>query len=301
MQPIFESFFGSTTRDIHNANLIALGIPWDLSSSYRKGSSKGPTKIREATSGALYNPFTETDANIKDKWRIFDIGNISITSKSAMKVQKSVLKSLKPYKNAKYRFLFLGGDHIISYFAIKSLSELGFFNDKAVGILYLDAHPDLYPEYNGDKYSHACVLRRIIDETTLKPQNIAQVGIRASTPQQREYSELNDILFITRKNFHKKGPFKIADIIINKFIDNVDILYLSVDLDILDPAFAPGLGNPEPSGLITSEIIDFINELGVLPIFGFDIVELCPDYDQSMITAFAAAKIIKEVLGIMNV
>jgi len=102
------------------------------------------------------------------------------------------------------------------------------------------------------------------------------------------------------EEFQEKGTAATAYLIEKRFLPTIDQIYLSIDLDILDPAFAPGLGNPEPGGLTTRNIINFIQELSNLPIFAFDIVELCPDYDQSNITAFAAAKIIKETLGVMN-
>ncbi len=297
-----SSFFGITIKDIDEANLIALGVPWDASSSYRKGCAKAPKKIRQATSGELYNPYTEASINIEDKWQIFDAGDVEILNADASTTRKDVLATIKRNYNMKenLRFLFLGGDHLITYFSFYSLFEIGLFQENRVGIIYFDAHPDLYYQYKGNMYSHACVLRRIIDQTKINPKNIIQVGIRASTHEQEKFAKNAGITTITMNEFQRKGAAATAYLIEKKFVRTVDQIYLSIDLDILDPAFAPGLGNPEPGGLTTRETIDLIQKLSRLPIFAFDIVELCPTYDQSNVTAFAAAKIIKETLGIMN-
>lgn len=297
-----SSFFEATIDDLDEANLIVLGIPWDASSSYRKSSTNAPNIIRQATSGELYNPYTEINVNIKDKWLIFDAGDVEISSNDAMNSRKEVLTTLTRMYDAKkkQRFLFLGGDHLITYFSFYSLCDLGFFQGKNSGIIYLDAHPDLYYQYKGNIYSHACVLRRIIDQTKIDSNNIIQIGIRASTKEQREFAINAGIKTITKNEFLEEKPEIIANVIKEKFTDNVDRIYLSIDLDILDPAFAPGLGNPEPGGLSTRELVSFIQELSNLPIFAFDVVELSPAYDQSNITAFAAAKVIKETFGILN-
>ncbi|MFX0051921.1 MAG: agmatinase [Candidatus Hodarchaeota archaeon] len=296
-----DSFFGATVNHILEANFLVYGIPLDFSSSFRFGSTKGPESIRNATSNKLYNSYTEALIDIKEKWKIFDGGNIDINTLNPIEARKEVLKSLEQVLDEKLfsRFLFLGGDHLLTYFVIHSLSKLGIFNKKRVGILYLDAHPDLYKHYEENYYSHACVVRRILKDTSIAAQNIIQVGIRAPTPPQLEYAQKSKISIVTIKEFQELGPNETAKLVRTKFENKVDLIYLSIDLDVLDPAFAPGLGNPEPAGLIPREVIDFIQSLAGLPIYAFDIVELCPTYDQSMITAFVAAKLIKEVLGII--
>jgi agmatinase len=302
-EEVKSPFFEATLDDLDEANLIVLGIPWDASSSYRKGSAAAPNIIRQATSGELYNPYTENNVNIKDKWLIFDAGNVEISSNDAITSRKEILSTLAQIYDSKknQRFLFLGGDHLITYFSFYSLSELAFFREKKSGIIYLDAHPDLYYQYKGNLYSHACVLRRILDQTKIDPKNIIQIGIRASTKEQREFVLNSGIKTFYKKQLLERKSIDIVEEIKDKLSESVEKIYLSIDLDILDPAFAPGLGNPEPGGLTTRELINFIQELSDLPISVFDVVELSPTYDQSNITAFAAAKVIKETLGIMKV
>ncbi len=301
MRPLeFEEdlFFGSTTNSLEEASLGIIGIPWHEFSSFRKCSAQAPDGLRLATSNKLYNPFTETLIDIRDKWKVFDAGNILIESQSPEITYNSIFRKIKDIttQNSSLKYLFLGGDHLITYFSLKALNEV--FH-KPVGILYLDAHPDLYPEYNGNPYSHACVLQRIIDETAIQPNKIIQIGIRASTPNQQRFCESKNIRSISVANYlSNTGQFS-KEYFQEAFTD-VEGVYLSIDLDVLDPAFAPGVGNPEPGGLSTRNLVNLINQFQGLPLLGFDIVEYCPLFDHSNITAFAAAKCIKEVLGVMD-
>lgn len=293
-----SDFFNCRTLDVIESNLLVAGIPWDFSSSFRRGSAAAPPLIRQATTSDLYNSFTESMINLTEKWKIFDCGDIE-ESEDVNLVRNLIYERIK--ENTKHHsvdnFLFLGGDHLSTYFSFLALSKLGML-DENVGILYLDAHPDLYDSYEGNKYSHACVLRRIIDETIIKPKDIVHFGIRAASSDQVKFAKEENIRMITCSEFRRNPLNEIIAAIKERFSTKKKI-YLSVDLDILDPSFAPGLGNPEPGGLSTSEVVNFIQEISDLPIFAFDVVEYNPKYDHSMISAYAAAKIIKEILGIM--
>ena len=293
-------FFGATCYSLVEANFAVVGIPWDISSSYRIGSAKAPTKIRAATTGDLYNPYTEKGLNIQDKWKIFDCGDIKISTNKESEVKEQVVKTIKPLSEKIKNFLFLGGDHLATYFSVCALTKLNAFSDKKIGILYLDSHPDLYNDYKGNPYSHACVLRRILDESPINPENIYQVGIRAATPDQLEFIDKAGISMVSTDEILKRGVKSVTDQVNKIFKDSVDLVYLSIDLDVLDPAFVPGVGNPEPGGISTSQLIQIIKNIDSLPIFSFDIVELNPTYDHNQITAFTAAKIIKETLGILK-
>jgi agmatinase len=293
-------FFGATSYSLTDANLAVVGIPWDISSSYRLGSAKAPSKIRAATTGELYNPYTEKGLNIQHKWKIFDCGDVKISTKKESEVKELLFKTINPLSKEIKNFLFLGGDHLSTYFSVCALTKIKAFSDKKIGILYLDSHPDLYNDYKGNPYSHACVLRRIIEESPINPEDICQVGIRAATPEQIDYGEKNGISMITTEKILNNGIKSISNEVMESFDNSVDIIYLSIDLDVLDPAFVPGVGNPEPGGLSTAQLIQIIKNIQPLPIFSFDIVELNPTYDYDQIGAFAAAKIIKETLGILT-
>ncbi|MCE4598983.1 MAG: agmatinase [Desulfurococcales archaeon] len=274
-------YFGIPEGD--NPNLYILGVKWDASSSYRKGASRAPQVIREATSSKLYNSFTEDLVDLASTYTYRDLGDIE--ARDYREIMIRVVESIKKGgRDALY--LFLGGDHSITYSTIKAL-RMHHYPD-GFHLLYFDAHPDLYDIYGGDIYSHACVLRRIIEDELVDPGNVTIIGVRAATPEQVEYAIDRGINIVTMKQLEKH--FK-------KLLSSKEQVYISIDLDVLDPAYAPGVGNPEPGGLSTRQLLDFIwNIKG--EIVGFDIVEYNPLYDSSNVTAYTAAKLIREVLGL---
>ncbi|MFW9777427.1 MAG: agmatinase [Candidatus Heimdallarchaeota archaeon] len=294
-----QPFFGATTSEVQEANLAVLGIPWDASSSFQIGAALAPQYIRTATSGQLYNPYTEDLVNLKEKWKIYDWGDVHVPddvqeAKDYLVKIHATLKTVLQ-ENTDINFLFLGGDHLSTYFSLTSLYELGIFHNS--GLIYLDAHPDLYLEYEASPYSHACVVRRLIEEIQVDPKNIFQVGIRAATPSQANFAKKMGITTISAREFQQLGADAVAKIIGNLLTNAVDSIYLSIDLDVLDPSCAPGVPNPEPGGLLTRDLVTFIQTLPKTPVRAFDVVELLPAKDITGITGFAAAKIIRETLG----
>jgi len=261
-------------------NLYILGIPWDNSSSFRRGCAEGPRAIREATSEELYNSFNEDLVNLAEHWSYKDLGDIRVDTFEEL-VEK-VNTIVREHYNGEL-FLFLGGDHSITYATFKAIKEA---SGDDFGLIYFDAHPDMYPEYEGDKYSHACTVRRLIEEGWVKGENVVQIGVRAPTREQVEFAKEHGVKIISASEIYCSPVIQVP----------FEKAYLSFDMDVLDPAFAPGVGNPEPGGLSTRELVEVIKSLNV-EIIAFDIVELNPKYDYKGISAFAAAKIIREVLG----
>jgi len=261
-------------------NLYILEIPWDNSSSFRRGCAEGPRAIREATSEELYNSFNELLINLAEHWSYKDLGDIRVDTFEEL-VEK-VNKTVKGHYSGEL-FLFLGGDHSITYATFKAIKEA---SGDDFGLIYFDAHPDMYPEYEGDKYSHACTVRRLIEEGQVKGEKVVQIGVRAPTREQVEFAKEHGVKIISASEIYQSPRVHVS----------FEKAYLSFDMDVLDPAFAPGVGNPEPGGLSTRELVEVIKSLNV-EIIAFDIVELNPNYDYKGISAFAAAKIIREVLG----
>ena len=179
----------------------------------------------------------------------------------------------------KVRVIALGGDHSISYPVLKAFSKK--FDN--LDILHFDAHPDLYEELYGDRFSHACPFARIMEERLA--QNLVQIGIRAATGEQRERARRHDVRMIEMKDV----PAGVA-------LDFTNPVYISFDLDALDPAYAPGVSHHEPGGLTTRQAIEMIHQIEA-PIVGLDVVELNPQRDPTGITAAAAVKIIMETAG----
>lgn len=276
-----NTFFGISPSD--QPNLLVLGIPWDKNSSYRKGASQGPKAIRNATTNDLYNSFSENVVDLNSIFKIKDLGDIDTKKVEYLELVDSISSTLNTHYKQGRVFLFLGGDHAITYASVKALQNA---SSADLGVVYFDAHPDLYPRYHGSQYSHACVMRRLIEENIVLGTHVIQVGIRAPTTEQIRFAKRNDVTMV-----HMKAITN--DILADLEFNN---LYLSFDMDVLDPAYAPGVGNPEPGGLSTRELVDIIQQIEG-EIIGFDLVETCPSYDYKGITAFAAAKLLRETLG----
>ncbi|AIF69024.1 hypothetical protein PAP_03020 [Palaeococcus pacificus DY20341] len=274
-------FFGIPQSE--DPNLYVLGIPWDASSSFRRGAREGPKTIRASTTGLLYNSFSESLIDLSKLWRYKDLGDVETEGRTFMDVYEDVRKTVKENYKREALFLFLGGDHSITYHSVRAIKEA---SNEDFGLIYFDAHPDLYNAYDGSKYSHACVVRRLVEEGVVDPKNVIQIGIRAPTKEQIEFAEENGIKIISAGELYKSPNVKIK----------LKRAYLSFDMDVLDPAYCPGVGNPEPGGLSTRKLLEVVYQINT-KIIGFDIVELAPQYDYNGISGFVAAKIIREVLA----
>jgi agmatinase len=281
-------FFGTETKRRDEANAFVLGLCWDKSSSYRKGSAKAPKAIREYTSSKIYNPYTESNVNLRDYWKIYDLGDVAPSF--LLEAFQIVKGAVSGSANSKL-YIFLGGDHSITYATIKALKEV---LNGSWGLIYFDAHPDLYESYEGNLYSHACTTRRIVEEGIINPQRIVQIGIRASTAEQTAYAKHLKIKIVTTSEVYNKAE-KIYSLIAEA-LDKVDNVYVS--FDVLDPAFAPGVGNPEGGGITLRNLIDLIHNLEGLNIRALDVVEANPDHDCMGITFYSISKFLKEFLGV---
>jgi len=291
-----EYFFGLKLEKLNLANLCVVGFPWDISSTFRRGSKEAPSVIRKVAKAEFYGPFTEDGVDLSRIWRVYDYGDVEAAT-SADEMRKRTYNVIRNLYNDELRFLFLGGDHLITYFSLHALTQL---SKRNWALIYLDSHPDLEEEYEGDRYSHGSVVKRLVEETNLRPESVVEVGIRAFLPSERKWADEVGIKIISTVEFERLGAKDAAKRVLELLPKNVEKAYLSIDLDILDPAYAPGLGYPEAGGISTRSLIDFIYGLKKLEIVAFDVVELCPQYDCSSITAIGAGKIILETLGIMK-
>lgn len=287
-------FFGAETENLDLANAYVLGLCWDGSSSVRRGSAKAPGVIRDHTSSKLYNSFTEEGVDIKERWQIFDLGDKCPTSiANAVHTVRDLISN-----GTKIRLsIFLGGDHSITYATLKALKEV---SNRNWGLLYFDAHPDLYEIYDENPYSHACTVRRLVDQKVVDPQHIVQVGVRAATAKQLDYAQSRGVTILSTANVCNLDSEETAKII-EESLNDVDSVYISLDVDVLDPAFAPGVGNPEGGGITLRKLIEIIQQLKKLRVKAFDVVEANPDYDCVGVTFYSVSKFIREMLGAIAV
>ena len=246
------------------------GILFDEKSSYLRGPALAPPLIRKAYHNASANYFSENGMEIlPELWN--DLGDFKISD--YFDIEKITTKNLE----SDFPMITLGGDHSITYPLLKSHFE----KYGAVDILHIDAHADLYDNFEGDKYSHACPFARIMEDGLAN--RLVQIGIRTLSKHQKEQADKFGVEIIQMKDFDVKNlpVFK-------------NPLYVSLDIDGLDPAFAPGVSHHEPGGLSTREVLNIIQNINV-PIVGADIVEYNPTRDQNDMTAMVSAKILKEI------
>lgn len=272
------SDFGGALKQSKEYKVALIGVPFDEKSCYLRGAAKGPQAIRAASTSKALNPWTELGVNLEGDTTLVDLGDIDVSGDSShvfARVQECVASILD--KDAVP--IVLGGDHSISYPAVKAFSK----KFPLLDVLHFDAHPDLYEELYGDRYSHACPFARIMEEKLAL--NLVQVGIRASTGEQREKASKHGVRTLWMKDITEVPSLEFSH-----------PLYISFDMDALDPAFAPGVSHHEPGGLSTRQAIQMIQTLKAR-IVGMDVVELNPDRDPVGITAAAAVKIIKEAVG----
>ncbi len=275
------SDFGGAVKDISTYDIAILGVPYDGKSSYLKGPSGAPRAIRAASTVKAINAWTELGINLEEDVTIVDLGDVEGAgdfSDISLRVETGVEEILKK----EGRPIVLGGDHSITLPAVRAMAKT--YSD--LDILHFDAHPDLYEELYGDPFSHACPFARILDEGLTK--NLVQVGIRARTGAHRQKATAFDVRTITMSEWRDDLALAFSN-----------PLYISFDVDALDPAFAPGVSHHEPGGLSTRQVINLIHSLEA-DIVGMDVVEVNPDRDISGITAAAAVKIIMEAAAKMT-
>jgi len=254
--------------------IIIQGIQFDEKSSYQKGPKLAPPLIREALNCGSANMFAENLTSIENS-KIEDKGDFEISN------YFDIEKITKTHLDSGAKVFTLGGDHSITFPIIKAHFE----KYPKLDILHIDAHCDLYDNFEGDPYSHACPFARIMENGLAV--KLVQVGIRTLNTHQAEQAEKFNIEIHQMKNLDLST--------IPKFKNP---LYISLDMDGFDPAFAPGVSHHEPGGLTSRQVIDLIQSIET-EVIGADIVEYNPDRDFQNMTAFLAAKMMKEIVAKM--
>lgn len=254
-----------------------IGIPYDAASSFLRGAAAAPPLIREAMWSRAGNSFSEHGADLK---QLADAGDLKLSGDSAT-ARAEIQAGIDRILDDQYRPIALGGDHSITYPIMRAVAKY----HRGVTILHIDAHGDLYDEFEGDRCSHACPFARIMEEQLCG--RLVQVGIRTLTPHQRDQIKRFGVDTIEMQHF-AAGARPAVD----------GAVYLSIDLDGIDPGFAPGVSHREPGGLTVRDVLTMIQALKG-PIVGADIVEFNPAQDLGGVTASVAAKITREVAGTM--
>lgn len=258
-----------------------VGIPFDSNSSFLRGSFLGPARIRLMEKDGSSNAFTENEIEIKEGLNYIDAGDLTFEDTNSEKAFYNIKNKISALLKDKSKILSIGGDHSISYPIITAFAEIY----KDLNILQLDAHGDLYDNFDNNPYSHASPFARIMEMN--KINSLTQVGIRALTPHQRIQSKRFGIDVIDMKDFS------------DSFIKRLKSpLYISLDIDVLDPAFAPGVSHHEPGGMTSRQLLNIIQNIDAT-IVGADIVEFNPIRDINNMTAMVGYKLMKELIAKM--
>ena len=274
--PFLDRNWMGQNPDYETSKVVMLGLPFDGTVSYRPGSRFAPEQIRLASWGLEeYSPYFDKhleDVNFHDAGDLeFPLGN---TCKSLDVIERNVGDI---YKDGKKVF-GIGGEHLVTLPEIKALSK--YYN--SLSIVHFDAHTDWRQEYLGEKMSHAAVIRHCSD--IVGPENIRQIGIRSGMKEEFEFMKIHNTL---AKNFSDLDCLKDKKI------------FVTVDLDVLDPSIMSGTGTPESGGMDFNTLIDWFKYLKDFDIVGADVVELAPDYDASGVSTAVASKVIRELLMIL--
>jgi arginase len=258
---------------------VLLGIPLDHNSSFLRGPAQAPPLIREAFHSDAWNKTTETRVDLGVSGIFEDAGDLqAMEAPDAFnRIEGAVAKIVEAGK----RPVSLGGDHSITAPILRAIGK----RIPAITLVHFDAHPDLYADYEGNPHSHASPFARIMEEQLV--HRLIQIGVRTLNAHQHEQAEKYAVKI-----------FQIKDLPDPTHLNLAGPIYVSFDMDALDPAFAPGVSHWEPGGLTTREAISYIHSLPG-PIIGADLVEFNPVHDSTGLTATVAAKILKELLGKM--
>lgn len=274
--------FSGVHTKFEEAEYVFLGVPFDFTSTYRSGARFAPTAIREASLNIETYSF-RTGIDIEDL-KIHDLGDLHVSGKvdETLKRLKSVAKDILEVNKTP---VVIGGEHTITLGMMQTM-------EKNVAIVSFDAHLDLRNEYMGRVISHTTFMRRIKEQ--VNPKKILEIGTRAVCREELDYAQKSDIEFLTAQKIRKEGVPNTVRTIRN-ILSDCEKIYLTIDMDVLDPAFAPAVQNPEPNGLSMHTFVDILCNVCDERVIAFDLVEVTPHYDQG-ITAVEAAKTIFEVL-----
>jgi agmatinase len=280
-----SNIFGGYQRTFNEARYIVFGVPFDITSTYRIGARFGPSAIRQASLNI--ETFSLRSGQDLEEVPIHDVGDLHVSAdpKKTMDMLRHVTEDIIAEEKVP---VAIGGEHTITYGIIAGLGEKA----KSTAIVSFDAHLDLRTEFLGLKLSHTTFMQLINKE--VKPAKIIEVGTRSVCQDELKYAKKSGIDFIPTHKIKQEGTQKTIEYLKEK-LTPYEHVYLTIDMDVLDPAFAPAVQNPEADGITTGDLIDLTCGICDKRIIGFDTLEVVPAYDQG-ISAIAAAKVMFEVL-----
>jgi agmatinase len=276
--PFIEQTFISAKAPWREALAVILGCPYDGSASFRPGARFGPSAIRRASWGIeTYSPYLNKDLG---QYSIHDMGDLELPLGEKRISLNLIRKAVRKILSGDKFPILLGGDHLITLPIVEELIK----NYPQLQIVHIDAHTDLREEYLGESASHCTVMRKLIDH--IGEGRLFQTGIRSGTEEEFKLAR-------KMKSIVPHDSSSLSSMV--KRIRNRPV-YITLDLDVIDPSLLPGVGTPEPGGLTFHEFISLLKKLQTLHVIGFDIVELTPDYDPTQVSSVTASVILREMI-----
>ncbi len=287
----FENYLSNLDIDYANSEnkenqrlLGLIGVPFDGTTTYRPGARFGPSAVREAS----YN-FENYNLSFNESLDaiFFDLGDLEVIHGNAKKTCEKLQETVLELYGAGITPIIIGGEHSVSWGVISALKEHHGLED--ITVVHFDAHMDIINEYLGEKLSHATVMRRVFD---LEPKKIIQIGVRSASLEEKNFVDKNSQKIDYYTSYDVKNDEKLIESILNRIEGPI---YISIDMDVLDPSQAPSVGNPTPCGLSSFQIEKFIKILAQKDVIGLDLVEVASK-EIGDITSINGAKIIYDFL-----
>lgn len=290
---VFGGLFLSP-ENFKEADIILQSIPYESATSGKKGTSFAGSALRVVSKDMQVVSRTGIDLS---SIKVADMGNIIINPVDGEQSRINIYNSMKYLlDNSSAPVISIGGDHSITFHLLQALTEFG-----SIGVVWFDAHRDLLDNYLNSKFSHGSSLRRSVELANINPTNILLLGTRYFTKEEEKFVQDQGIKELKQSELEQQNnPIKMISQKIQELASRVDFLYISIDIDGLDPAYAPGTGTPVSGGMSSSQFMQIINKITV-PIRAFDIVEVSPPLDKSGITVKAMLAILTEILAQIKV
>jgi agmatinase len=282
------------TTDLAGVDAAVYGIPFDTATTYRPGTRFGPEAIRSAS--ALLRPYNPAlEVNVVETLSIVDYGDVPVSPGDTQRTYGQIEEALTPLVEAGVFPLALGGDHSVTLAELRVLAR----KHGPLALLQLDAHGDTWDEYFGQRYFHGTTFLRAVEEELIEPAASVQAGLRGSLYGAEDIDSARELGFavLSCDELRALGPGGYGSLVVGRAAKHP--VFLSFDVDVLDPAFAPGTGTPEIGGLSTTEALSFLRSLRGIELAGADVVEVSPPYDgPGKQTALAAANVAYEILSL---
>jgi agmatinase len=282
------------TRDLPNADAAIVGAPFDTGATFRAGARFGPEGIRSASHLLRrYNP--SLDVAVFDHISVIDYGDVPVVPGYIESSYERIAKGLEPIHRAGVVPIVLGGDHSIALPELRAAAAV----HGPLALVQFDSHPDTWDSYFGERHTHGTPFRRAVEEGLLDTSRSIQVGMRGSIYDRGDWDDAREMGFdlVPTDEVRELGIPSVIDRIRGR-TDGAKV-YVSFDVDFVDPAYAPGTGTPEIGGFTSREAQEFVRGLAGIEIVGCDVVEVYPAYDHAQITALLAANVAHEVLSLI--